>query len=75
MSDEATTAEKEPSVTTEAAEAYPGSEFNRQELSEFTSDDTEASANIGKMLTIFFAYSLLAMMCVTLWTWWISQSN
>ncbi|TWU09248.1 hypothetical protein CA54_44880 [Symmachiella macrocystis] len=75
MSDEATTVEQSVSTETEEASTFPGSEFDRQELAHFSSDDTEVTANIGKMLTIFFFYSLVAMMCVTLWAWWISSSN
>lgn len=73
MSDEATSIQEGASAATAEAESFPGSEFNRQELQEFSADDTEATANIGKMLTIFFAYSLLAMMCVTAWAAWIAK--
>jgi len=75
MSDQATPAEQNAPAAKTADESYPGSEFNKQDLAEFSADDTEASANIGKMLTIFFAYSLFAMMVVTAWTFWVSQSN
>ncbi len=72
MSTEATPSEPEATSDTDAAESYPGSEFNRRDIAEFTADDTEATANIGKMLTIFFGYSLLAMIVVTLWTVWVT---
>ncbi len=54
-----------------STESFPGSEFNRTDLEEFSADDTEATSNTGKMLTIFFGYSLLAMIVVTAWTVWI----
>ena len=63
---------EETSAEPQTAESYPGSEFNRQDVGEFSADDTEAGANIGKMLTLFFGYSLLAMIGVTLWTVWVA---
>jgi hypothetical protein len=72
MSDESTTVEQGVSSETGEPMAYPGSEFDRQELAGFSADDTEATANIGKMLTIFFFYSLIAMMCVSLWTYLVA---
>ncbi len=72
MTDEAIATPQDASTETEAAESYPGSQFGRHDLQEFSSDDTEATTNIGKMLTIFFGYSLLAMIVVTLWTYWVA---
>ena len=75
MSDEATTVEQGVSSETGETSAFPGSEFDRQDLAGFSADDTEVTANIGKMLTIFFFYSLVAMMCVTLWAYLITSGD
>jgi hypothetical protein len=75
MSEESTTVEEGVLSETGETAVFPGSEFDRHELAEFSADDTEATANIGKMLTIFFFYSLVAMMCVTLWTAWIAWGD
>jgi hypothetical protein len=47
----------------------PEAHFDRDDLVEFTEDDTEAASNIGKMLTAFFFYSLLAMAFVSWWAY------
>ena len=56
--------------TETVTESFPGSEFNRADTEEFDADDAEASGNIGKMLVIFFGYSLVALIIVTTWTVW-----
>jgi len=75
MADEASTIAQDETTTakpdTAETESFPGSNFNRQDLAEFSADDTEVTTNIGKMLTIIFFYSLVAMAFVTAWTAWI----
>lgn len=61
MSEQVTAGEYETSERPESALEFPGSEFGRTELEQFQADDREAGANIGKMLTVFFVYSLVVM--------------
>ena len=56
--------------TKTATESFPGSNFNRADLEEFAADDAKASGNIGRMLVLFFGYSLVALIVVTTWTVW-----
>lgn len=51
----------------------PEAHFDRDDLVEFKEDDTEAASNIGKMLTAFFFYSLLAMACVSWWAYSVTH--
>ena len=50
-----------------APHAHPGAseddavDFAREELHQFDNDDYEASSNIGKMLSIFFLYTVFVM--------------
>lgn len=64
MSDHATT---EPAAESGTAVASP--EFDKREITQFRDDDGHAVTAIGRMLVIFFFYSLLIMLGVTLWTW------
>jgi hypothetical protein len=50
-------------------EAMPIKElFNRQEVAQFDADDVTAGRAIGKMLAIFFLYTVIAMSIVAWWT-------
>jgi hypothetical protein len=43
--------------------------FDREELSQFDADDSTAGSAIGKMLTMFFVYTILAMGIAGYWTY------
>jgi len=43
--------------------------FEPNEIAQFEADDTEAGKNIGKMLSIFFLYTLIAMSIAGYWTY------
>jgi hypothetical protein len=48
--------------------------FDQQELQEFEAADAEAGSAIGRMLSMFFLYTVFAMTVSTLATlWWISK--
>lgn len=49
--------------------APPPPEFDKREVAEFGKDDGTAVSVIGKMLVVFFFYSLIVMMCVGYWTY------
>lgn len=42
--------------------------FSRDDLKQFASDDVQAGSAIGKMLSFFFLYTVLAMSLVAWWT-------
>jgi hypothetical protein len=50
-----------------APHAHPGAseddavDFAREEVHQFDNDDYEAGSNIGKMLSLFFLYTVLVM--------------
>lgn len=44
--------------------------FTPREVKQFGQDDAEAGAAIGKMLSLFFLYTVLAMAVSTFGTWW-----
>jgi len=44
-------------------------DFDRREVEAFGSADGHAVRSIGRMLVIFFFYSLVVMMFVGWWTW------
>jgi len=47
--------------------------FEETELKQFEADDAEAGRAIGKMLSIFFFYTVIVMTISTIATyWWIS---
>ena len=54
---------------TPASAAASGELFDKQELLEFTEDDVTAGRNIGKMLSILFIYTLIAMSIASTWTY------
>jgi hypothetical protein len=47
----------------------PAELFDKTDLKYFDSEDTHAGAAIGKMLSLFFLYTVLAMSLVAYWTW------
>ena len=54
----------EPTAATSANEEL----FSRSDLKQFAADDVEAGSAIGKMLTGFFAYTVVVMSLVAWWT-------
>lgn len=64
VSDHATTEHAAESGT-----AVASPEFDKREIAQFGNDDGHAVTAIGRMLVIFFFYSLIIMLGVTLWTW------
>lgn len=69
MTDATTTTE--PTSPADSADAEP---FSRADLQAFDQEDTEAGANICKMLSLFFFYTVVAMGAMTALTYyWISQ--
>lgn len=50
------------------AASVPPPLFDREELAEFDSDDSQAGGAIGKMLALFFFYTVIAMSLVAWWT-------
>lgn len=51
-----------------AAAAVEAPLFDRTELEQFDQDDQSAGRAIGKMLTLFFFYTVIAMSLVVWWT-------
>lgn len=49
--------------------------FSKNELKQFASDDVVAGSAIGKMLTAFFAYTVVAMSLVAWWTFNSSEDQ
>jgi hypothetical protein len=71
-------AKKQPTADVHPAAGAPlaSPEFDRQEISNFGKDDGHAITVIGKMLVLFFFYSLLVMAAVAGWTiWGFGQSS
>ena len=48
-------------------------EFDAREIEQFGEKDAQAIRVIGKMLVLFFFYSLIVMVCVGYWT--MKKSN
>ena len=42
--------------------------FSPEDLESFDDDDTEAGKNIGKMLSLFFLYTIVVMSLAAYWT-------
>lgn len=57
----------------DAAETATTELFDKAELRQFEADDVEAGRAIGKMLSILFIYTVIAMSIVSLWTWVVSK--
>ena len=49
--------------------------FTAVEIEQFEADDIVAGKAIGKMLSVLFLYTVLAMGLVTWWTYSVSGSN
>ena len=52
-----------------AATATAAPPFDADELKQFDADDALAGSIIGKMLSLLFIYTLIAMSLVSWWTW------
>ena len=50
------------------ADAPAAPPFDREELSELEAEDRHAGSVIGKMLALFFLYTVIAMIIVGVWT-------
>jgi hypothetical protein len=57
--------------TAEASHETTSSEplFNQSEIDQFDADDTQAGRAIGKMLSYFFLYTVIAMSIASYWTY------
>ena len=49
--------------------------FTRTELEQFAADDVEAGSAIGKMLTLFFLYTIVVMSVAAWWTYRSVETN
>jgi hypothetical protein len=48
--------------------------FTREEIRRFDAEDSEAGSAIGKMLSLFFLYTVIAMTISAIFTyWWITS--
>ena len=47
--------------------------FDKADLRQFEADDVTAGSAICKMLSLLFIYTLIAMSCVSYWTWVVSS--
>lgn len=61
----AETVAEEPGAAT-APEDRP---FSKADIDGFDADDATAGRAIGKMLSLFFVYTLIAMGIAAYWTW------
>lgn len=68
MSHETPSAEHAATALDVAPTEHHAPEFDRREIAEFGKDDGVAVTAIGRMLVLFFFYSLIVMLCVGLWT-------
>ena len=59
------TAEGHPPAT---AVAIPELPFTERQIDQFDADDGDAGRAIGKMLALFFLYTVIAMSIVAYWT-------
>jgi hypothetical protein len=48
--------------------SVPQPPFNRAEIAQFDADDVKAGSVIGKMLAMFFFYTVVVMTIVAWWT-------
>ncbi|MEW4489346.1 hypothetical protein AB1L42_14790 [Thalassoglobus sp. JC818] len=52
------------------------SPFGPEEIRQFDADDAEAGRAIGKMLTLFFFYTVVVMIVSAVTTWvWVSTTT
>lgn len=49
----------------------PAEIFDREDVAEFDADDAKAGRVIGKLLTLFFVYTIVATGIVGLWTYFV----
>lgn len=54
--------------STSVSGALPDPLFTPQELAEFDKDDVQAGSVIGKMLALFFIYTVVVMSLAAWWT-------
>lgn len=48
---------------------HPEDPFTPEDVAQFDADDAEAGSAIGRMLTLFFFYTVVAMTITGLCTW------
>ena len=53
---------------------HDGPHFTAHDRVEFDAEDATAGRNIGKMLTLFFLYTVIAMGGVSYWTYLASTN-
>jgi hypothetical protein len=47
--------------------------FDREDVAQFDRDDVQAGSAIGKMLALFFLYTVIVMALAAYWTYTVSQ--
>ncbi len=62
-------------ATESSAEADAEPLFTVAEVEELTNEDVIAGRAIGKMLSVLFLYTVVAMIVVTSWTFWSLFTN
>jgi hypothetical protein len=62
----------EATVTEQPFQTADGPLFDRDTLKQFEADDQQAGGNIGKMLALFFLYTVIVMSIVAAWTFYVS---
>jgi len=60
---------EESSTATAVAEPFDD-HFERVDIEEFSDDDSAAGTAIGKMLALFFFYTVIVMSISAIWTFW-----
>ena len=65
--DETATAVAEPEHAEETPEPFDD-HFQRVDIEQFSEDDTAAGSAIGKMLALFFFYTIIVMSLSAWWT-------
>ena len=69
-----TTATKSPeSADTHPTPAAPDEMFDKTDLRFFDAEDGHAGSVIGKMLALFFLYTVVVMAMVAYWTFSVTQ--
>ncbi len=64
-----------PSTGTAVADPPAETLFADDEIAQFEEDDVEAGRAIGKMLSLLFIYTVIAMSIVAVWTYSAIMSN
>ena len=70
MSEQASTTTPAASQT---ASSLPDPLFSRDELAQFDKDDVQAGSVIGKMLALFFVYTVVVMSLAAWWTYSVTH--